>query len=267
MQIDPFLLRALAVGIGAATVAGPIGCFVVWRRMAYVGDAMAHSALLGVVISLLFSVHILIGVIAVTVSIALALIVLQASRPWFSSDALLGMLAHSSLSFGLLAIGLMSWVRIDLLSYLFGDILSVTAADVWVVWIGGIVVLAVLATIWRPLLAASVNEDLARAEGLPVLKAKLLFTVLIAVVIGLAMKLVGILLITALLIIPAVTARRFSGSPEAMALAAAGIGAFSVVAGLTGSMFFDVPAGPSIVVSAALLFALGQLPLGGRLSP
>ena len=126
MQIDPFLLRALAVGIGVATVAGPIGCFVVWRRMAYVGDTMAHSALLGVAIGLLFSVPMLIGVLAATVSIALALVALQTSRPWLSSDALLGILAHSSLSFGLLAIGLMPWVRIDLLSYLFGDILSVT---------------------------------------------------------------------------------------------------------------------------------------------
>lgn len=266
MQIDPFVLRALAVGIGVAIVAGPMGCFVVWRRMAYVGDTMAHSALLGVAISLLFSVHMLIGVLAVTVSIALALIILPGSRPWLSSDALLGILGHSSLSVGLLAIGLMPWVRIDLLSYLFGDILSVTTADIWVVWVGGIVLLAILVAIWRPLLAASVSEDLARAEGLPVVKAKLLFTVLIAVVIGLAMKLVGILLITSLLIIPAVTARRFSGSPEAMALAAAAIGAFAVVAGLTGSLVFDVPAGPSIVVSAALLFALSQLPLRGRLS-
>lgn len=266
MQIDPFILRALAVGIGVAIVAGPMGCFVVWRRMAYVGDTMAHSALLGVAISLLFSVHMLIGVLAVTVSIALALIILPGSRPWLSSDALLGILGHSSLSVGLLAIGLMPWVRIDLLSYLFGDILSVTTADIWVVWVGGIVLLAILVAIWRPLLAASVSEDLARAEGLPVVKAKLLFTVLIAVVIGLAMKLVGILLITSLLIIPAVTARRFSGSPEAMALAAAAIGAFAVVAGLTGSLVFDVPAGPSIVVSAALLFALSQLPLRGRLS-
>jgi zinc transport system permease protein len=266
MQIDPFLMRALAVGIGVAAVAGPIGCFVVWRRMAYVGDTMAHSALLGVAIGLLFSVPMLIGVLAATVSIALALVALQTARPWLSSDALLGILAHSSLSFGLLAIGLLPWVRIDLLSYLFGDILSVTTADVWVVWVGGVAILAALAAIWRPLLAASVNEDLARAEGLPVVKAKLLFTVLIAVVIGLAMKLVGILLITSLLIIPAVTARRFSGSPEAMALAAAAIGALAVVAGLTGSMLFDVPAGPSIVASAALLFALSQLPFGGRLS-
>jgi zinc transport system permease protein len=212
VQVEPFLLRALAAGIGVAAVAGPIGCFVLWRRMAYFGDTMAHSALLGVVVGFLFSVNVMAGVIAITVTIALALVVLQNARPWLSSDALLGILSHASLSFGLVAIGLMSWVRIDLLSYLFGDILSVTNADVLAIWAGGAMVIAVLAAIWRPLLAASVHEDLARAEGLPVLPATLLFTVLIAIVIGLAMKLVGILLITSLLIIPAATARQFSAA-------------------------------------------------------
>lgn len=264
MQVEPFLLRALAAGIGVAAMAGPLGCFVVWRRMAYFGDTMAHSALLGVAIGFLLSVHVIVGVTAVTVTIAVALVALQSARPWLSSDALLGILSHSTLSFGLIAIGLMSWVRVDLLSYLFGDILSVTPTDVWAIWAGGALVLAVLVVIWRPLLATSVHEDMARAEGMPVLPATLLFTVLIAIVIGLAMKLVGILLITSLLVIPAVTARRFCGSPEAMAFTAAGFGAVAVIAGLIGSMMFDVPAGPSIVAAAALLFALSQLPVGRR---
>ncbi len=264
MQIEPFLLRALAAGIGVAAIAGPLGCFVVWRRMAYFGDTMAHSALLGVAIAFLLSVDVIVGVTAVTVTIALALVALQTSRPWLSSDALLGILSHSTLSFGLIAIGLMSWVRVDLMSYLFGDILSVTSTDLLAIWASGAVVIAVLVVIWRPLLATSVHEDIARAEGMPVLPATLLFTVLIAIVIGLAMKLVGILLITSLLVIPAVTARRFCGSPEGMALMAAVIGAVAVVAGLTGSMLFDVPAGPSIVAAATLLFALSQLPVRRR---
>ncbi len=266
MQVEPFLLRAVAAGIGIAAVAGPIGCFVIWRRMAYFGDTMAHSALLGVALGFLLSLNTFVGVTAVTVAIALALVALQADRPWLSGDALLGILSHAALSLGVVVIGLMPWVRIDLLSYLFGDILSVTAADVWAVWVGGAAVLAILVAIWRPLLAASVHEDLARAEGLPVLKANLMFTVLIAIVIGLAMKLVGILLITALLIIPAASVRRLATSPESMAFAAAGAGALAVVAGLGGSMFFDTPTGPSIVVAAALLFGLGQLSLSGLFS-
>lgn len=268
MQVEPFLVRALAAGIGVALVAGPIGCFVIWKRMAYFGDTIAHSALLGIALGFLFSIDVVIGVIAVTVTIALALVVLETARPWLSSDALLGILAHASLSFGLLAIGLMSWVRIDLLSYLFGDILSVTAGDVWAVWAGGAAVVGSFAVIWRPLLAATVHEDLARAEGMPVLQANLVFTVLVAVVIGLAMKLIGILLITALLIIPAATARRFAASPEAMAVVASGFGVVAVLTGLSGSLLFDAPTGPSIVAAAALWFALTQLPLGrSRRSP
>jgi zinc transport system permease protein len=159
----------------------------------------------------------------------------------------------------------MWWLRVDLLSYLFGDILSVTSADVWVVWGGGAVVIVVLLAIWRPLLAASVHEDLARAEGLPVVPASLVFTMLVAVVIGLAMKIVGILLITSLLIIPAATARRFVAEPETMAMVAAGFGMIAVVAGLAGSLALDTPSGPSIVAAEAILFAISQLPLGSLL--
>jgi zinc transport system permease protein len=262
MQIEPFLLRALAAGIGVAAMAGPLGCFIIWRRMAYFGDTMAHSALLGVAVGFLLSVNLTAGVVAVTVTIALVLAVLQRTRPWLTSDALLGILSHSALSFGLVAIGLMSWLRVDLLAYLFGDILSVTTTDLSVVWGGGTLVILVLLAIWRPLLAASVHEDVARAEGLPVLPATLVFTMLVAVVIGLAMKIVGILLITSLLIIPAATARRFAREPETMAVVAAGFGMIAVVAGLLGSLEFDTPAAPSIVAAAAVLFAIGQLPFG-----
>ena len=259
MQVEPFLVRAVAAGIGIAAIAGPIGCFIIWRRMAYFGDTMAHSALLGVAVGFLLSVDVTAGVVAVTVTIALALVVLKQARPWLTSDALLGILSHSALSFGLVAIGLMSWLRVDLLSYLFGDILSVTSADLWAVWGGGALVLLVLLAIWRPLLAASVHEELARAEDLPVLTTSMLFTILVAVVIGLAMKIVGVLLITSLLIIPAATARRFVREPETMAVVAAGFGIIAVIAGLICSLEFDTPAGPSIVAAAAILFAIGQL--------
>jgi zinc transport system permease protein len=264
LDIEPFLLRAAAAGIAVAVVAGPLGCFVLWRRMAYFGDTMAHSALLGVAAGFLISVNVMVGVIAVTVGIALALIALQRSRPWLSTDAVLGILSHSALSFGLVALGLLSSVRIDLLSYLFGDILSVGTSELYTVWGGGALVLLILASIWRPLFAATVHEDLARAEGVAVTRAIVIFTALIAVTIALAMKIVGILLITSLLIIPAATARRFAGSPEAMAVIAALLGVIAVIAGLAGSMQFDTPSGPSVVVAAALVFGLSQLRLGRR---
>ncbi len=265
-MVDDFILRAGLAGIAVALVAGPLGCFVVWRRMAYFGDTMAHSALLGVTLGFLLDLHPILGVVCVTVAIALLLLALQ-ERAWLASDTLLGILSHAALSLGLVVIGLMTWLRLDLMGFLFGDILAVTAADLAWIGGGGLAVLAVLLWIWRPMLAATVHEDLARAEGVPTFRVRLAFMLLIAVVIALAMKLVGILLITALLIIPAATARRLATTPEAMALWAAVIGALAVVAGLAGSLQLDTPTGPSIVVAAALLFALALLPIQRRAQP
>jgi len=262
-MLDDFFVRAIIAGLGVALVAGPLGCFIVWRRMAYFGDTMSHAALLGVALGFLLDVHVFIGVVAVTVLIAFVLVSLQ-QRPWLSADTLLGILSHSALSLGLVAIGLMAWLRLDLMGYLFGDILAVTRTDIAWIYAGGAVVLAVLAAIWRPLLAATVHEDLARAEGVPAARVRMLFMVLIALVIALAMKLVGILLITALLIIPAAAARRFARTPEQMAIGAAIAGCAAVVLGLQGSLYLDTPSGPSIVVAAAALFALSLLPLPRR---
>lgn len=254
-MLDDFFVRSVLAAVGIAIVAGPLGCFVVWRRMAYFGDAMAHAALLGVALALLVEINIMAGVFAVVILAALGLMVLK-GRVNLPSDALLGILAHSTLALGLVLVGLMSWLRIDLLGYLFGDILSVSRADLLVILIGGCVVLALLAVIWKPLLTMTVSEELAAAEGNSPGKANFLFMVLLAGVIAIAMKIVGIILITSLLIIPAATARRFAKSPEQMAIIAAIIGAVSATSGLYGSLTWDTPAGPSIVVAALLIFLI-----------
>ncbi|HYN39214.1 MAG TPA: metal ABC transporter permease [Rhodospirillales bacterium] len=261
MILDDFIIRAFAAGIGVAVVAGPLGCFIVWRRMAYFGDTMAHSALLGIALGFLLSINLTGGVVVVTVTIAGLLVLLQQRRPWLAADTLLGILSHASLSIGLVAIGLMTWLRVDLLGYLFGDVLAVTTADIAVIYLGGLAALAGLALIWRPLLASTVHEDLARAEGIPAASVRLSFMVLIAVVIALAMKVVGILLITSLLIIPAAAARRYATTPEAMAVLAALAGCAAVGLGLFASLRLDTPSGPSIVVAAAALFAASLLPV------
>lgn len=261
MILDDFVIRALVAGFGIALVSGPLGCFIVWRRMAYFGDTMAHSALLGIALGFLLSINLTLGVVVVTVTIAGILVLLQQRRPWLSPDTLLGILSHSSLSFGLVAIGLMTWLRLDLLGYLFGDVLAVSRTDIFVIYAAGLAALAILTAIWRPLLAATVHEDLARAEGIAVVSVRLVFMVLIAVVIALAMKVVGVLLITSLLIIPPAAARRLASTPERMAVIAALIGCAAVAMGLYASLWLDTPSGPSIVVGAALLFALGLLPL------
>ncbi len=262
-MFDDFFLRAVVAGVGLALTTGPLGCFVIWRRMAYFGDTISHSALLGVALSLLFQLNLTLSVFAVAALVSILLLFLQ-RRQALSADALLGILSHATLAIGLVIVAFMSWVRIDLIAFLFGDILAVSQSDIAVIWGGGIFVLAAIALLWRPLLASTVNPELAEAEGLRPERARLLFMLLMAVVIAIAMKIVGILLITALLIIPAATARRFAATPETMAIFASLLGAVAVVGGLFGSLRYDTPSGPSIVVAALVLFIISLLPLVRR---
>ena len=262
-MLDDFFTRALLAGIGVAAVAGPLGCFIVWRRMAYFGDTMSHSALLGVAVSLLLSLNIVIGVFAVAALVSVALVVLQRRRA-LSSDSLLGILSHSTLALGLVMVAAMSWVRIDLMGLLFGDILAVSKLDLAVVYGGGTLVLGALIYMWRPLLAGTVSDEVAEAEGLSPQVSQFAFMLLMAAVIAIAMRIVGVLLITSLLIIPAATARRFAATPEQMAVIAAGVGVLAAVGGLFGSLNYDTPSGPSIVVAALVIFLISLAPFGSR---
>ena len=259
-MLEDFFFRALLGGVGVAIVAGPVGCFIIWRRLAYFGDTLSHSALLGVAMALLLELNITLSVFFISLIVSLLLLLLQ-KRASLSSDALLGLLAHATLAVGLVVLAFMTWVRVDLMGFLFGDILAVTTNDLAVIWFGGMVVLIGLSFIWRRLFAATVNYELAKAEGAKPDLTNIVFMVLVAAVIAVSMKLVGVLLITALLIIPAATARRFSTSPEHMAIIAAAIGALSVVVGLNGSLKWDTPAGPSIVVAALAGFIISVLPI------
>ena len=253
--MDDFLWRALVAGTGVALVAGPLGSFVVWRRMAYFGDTLAHAALLGIALGLLLELPLQTSIMAFCLLLAIALVLLQKQRR-LASDTLLGILSHTTLALGLIVISLMESVRVDLMGLLFGEILAVSQTDLY--WVYGCDLVAVLALVifWRPLLAISVDEELAAIDGVPVGWVRLGLMSLIAMVIALGMKVVGILLITSLLIIPAATARLFSRTPEQMALAATVIGTLAVGGGLAASMHWDLPAGPAIVCSAASMFFL-----------
>jgi len=255
LLFEPFFLRAIAAGTGIAVLAGPIGCFIVWRRMAYFGETLAHASLLGVGLGLLLGIDPSIGVIAATVAIALALMLLR-SQHWLATDTLLGILSHTALAAGLIVASLLTWVRFDLLSLLFGDVLTVSWRDVALVWLGGVAVLAAVVWLWRDLLSLTVHEELARAEGVGQRRIEILFVILIAFVIAAAMKIIGILLITALLIIPAAAARQLARTPEMMAVWAALCGVIAVVLGLLFSGLADTPSGPSIVMAATLLYLL-----------
>ena len=259
-MLDDFFVRAMVAGVGVALVASPLGCFIVWRRLAYFGDTLSHAALFGVALALLLESNITITVFGVSVFIAVALMFLQ-KRATLSADSLLGLLAHSALALGLVTLAFMTWVRVDLMGFLFGDVLSASVNDITVIYVGGAFVISVMVFIWRPLFAATVNRELAEAEGVNPDRDDVVFMLLMAGVIAMAMKIVGVLLITALLIIPAAAARRFATGPEQMAVLAALIGSASVFAGLFGSLEWDTPSGPSIVVAALLFFIVSISPL------
>lgn len=252
-----FLLLAVLAGLGVAVVAGPLGAFVVWRRMAYFGDTLAHSALLGLALSLLASISPALAVVITSLALALLLIGLQQQRV-LATDTLLGILSHSSLALGLVALYLIPGARFNLEAILFGDLFTVDWPQLALIWGTAVAVLGLLALLWRPLLAITLHEDLARVEGIRVGLVRGALMLMLALVIAIAMKVVGVLLITALLIIPAATARRFSRSPESMALLASGLACTTVLAGLAFSWWFDTPSGPSIVLCSALIF-MGSL--------
>ncbi|KXF81442.1 zinc ABC transporter permease subunit ZnuB [Enterovibrio coralii] len=250
-----FLAIPILAGVLIAASVGPLGSFVVWRRMAYFGDTLAHASLFGLALGFMLQVNLTLALIASCLTIATLLVALQRNCK-VSTDTLLGIIAHTSLSLGLVSISFVDDLRVDLMSYLFGDLLSVNTTDLALIAGGCAAVLIALYKLWTPLLAITVSEDMARVDGYNVDRLKLILMLLIGLVIAIAMKFVGALIITSLMIIPAATARRFAKNPEQMAFFASAIGVIAVFGGIAMSWFEDTPAGPSVVVVAGALFLL-----------
>ena len=253
--MDDFLTRALLGGIGVAIICGPLGCLVVWQRMAYFGATLSHAALLGIALGLFFKLNLQLAILLVSIAVSI-LLVLMNRRSFLSTDTVLGILAHGSLALGLVLLAVLPGVRVDLLAYLFGDILAIAPLDILWIYLGGLGVLTVLVKIWQPLLSLIIQRDLALVDGVNEHRMRALFFLLLSLVVAVAMQVVGILLIVSLLIIPAATARYFANSPEVMALLAAAFGIVAVSGGLGMSLWLDTPAGPSIVVVGAGVFGV-----------
>ncbi len=256
-MLDDFLVRSALAGLGVALAAAPLGCFIVWRRMAYFGDATAHAAVLGVALSLVLETPIFAGVLVI--SLMMATLVSSLTGRGYAMDTLLGVMAHSSLAVGLVAVSFLDNIRIDLMAYLFGDILAVGKTDLAVIWGGSVLVISLVAYRWSGLLLATLNPDLAHASGVSPKREQLILTIALAIVVAVAIKVVGVLLIAAMLIIPAATARPFCKTPETMAVLAAIIGCAASLAGLRASYQLDTPTGPTIVCMVALMFLFASL--------
>lgn len=252
-MLDDFIIRALLAGAGVAAIAGPLGSVVVWKRMAFFGDALAHSALLGIALSFWLGIHHIIGIVVLATLFSFLIGSLQKHHS-FSNDTLLGIMAHGALATGLVVISFIDGARISLMSFLFGDILATGIDDIMWIYVGVTLGLGMLAFIWKPLLLSTINQDLAQVEGVNTHRIRLQFMLLVSLLVALSIKIVGVLLVTSLLVIPAATARQFAKTPERMALIASLAGMTSVALGLGGSLQWDSPAGPSIVVAAVVLF-------------
>lgn len=254
-MFEPFLLRAIAAAMGLALVAAPLGCLVVWNRLAYFGETVAQASLIGVVLALALQANVTLGVLIVTAAVAGLLILLQRQK-LVPMDSVLGLTHHGALALGVIGVAQMRGPSVDLMGYLFGDIFAVTDLDLVWIYAGGAVVLAAVAYLWQPLLRMAVHDELARAEGVPSGWVRALFTILLALAIAMAIKIVGLLLAIAFLVVPVVAARPLASTPERMVLLTAVVGCLSVLAGMWLSVSLDAPGGPAIVLVMAIAAAL-----------
>jgi zinc transport system permease protein len=255
-----YLWAALLGGIGVSIMAGPLGAVMVWRRLAYFGDTLSHSGLLGITLALALHINVTLGILIIALLVAALLLMLQ-RRLAVSSDTLLGLLSHTTLALGLLVLAFMHQIQVDVLGFLYGDILAIAWKDVGMIFAGGFTALLVLYLLWTPLLRITVDPELAQAEGVPVQKVQVAYMLLLAVVVAIAIKVVGVLLITALLVVPAACARLYAKTPEKMAILASVIGTVAVLLGILISHLWDVPTGPAIVVTAAVFLGVSAIRL------
>ena len=251
-MLEPFLLRALAAAIGIAVIAAPLGALVVWNRMAYFGETVAQASLLGVALGLALQVDLTLSVVLVALAVA-GLLMLLGRQKAVPLDSILGLTHHGTLALGVIATAMLKGPSVDLMGYLFGDIFAVTRQDLVWIYLGGAGVLAVVARLWQPLLRLAVHDELAAAEGVNPNLVRGLFMALLAVTIALTIKVVGILLAIAFLIVPVVAARPLAATPERMVLLTALVSVVSVAIGLALSANFDVPGGPGIVLVMAVI--------------
>jgi len=256
-MLEPFIIKSLLAGIGVALMCGTLGCFVAWQRLAYFGDTIAHAALLGVVLALMMDGNIAFGIIAVSLALAASVAYFERQKH-LASDTLLGIAAHGALAIGVVLLSFSS-VAVDIGGYLFGDILAVGWNDIILIYAIAAAVLAAVKYLWRDLLRVTLHSDIAQVEGVHVARTKLLLMLLIALAVAVSIKIVGMLLITALLIIPAACARYFSPTPTQMVMFSTIAGSAAVLGGLGGSLKFDTPSGPSIIVAGLCLFVLAHI--------
>ena len=266
-------MSALIAPLVLAIIAGPVGCLIVWRRMAYFGDAIAHSALLGVAVGLFIGFAPNIGVALICAVFAILLVYLQHRRK-LSIDTLLGILAHGALAIGLL---LVFWSALEtghgshhepnhtidphtlLEIYLLGSLENISMNQNIILIIGALMIAVILKLIWEPLILMTLNMDLARAEGVPTLRLQYIMMGIMTALVVMGLQITGVLFITSLLIMPAAAARQISTTPEKMILWAVIFAFLGVLSGYIASHEIHLPPGPTIVSALTTIFIISLL--------
>ena len=249
---DDFLVRSVLAGLIMILIAAPMGCLIVWQRLAFLGDTLGHAAVLGVGIGLMLEVKPIFGVLLIVV-----LLVVSLSRVSSFNNALtettLAIIAHTGLAGGIILLGFVSDRSINLEAILFGDLLAISLDDLKALFFTTLILLAGLVIHWRSFVALSVSREIAQAEGIEVKKTQFLMYTMIALLVAVMIKVMGVLLIAAMLVIPTTSARLFSRGPEQMVVLSGFFGLGALFGGLAGSFHLDWQTGPSIVVCATLL--------------
>jgi zinc transport system permease protein len=253
--LDDFLLRAVLAGLIMVVIAAPMGCLMVWQRLAFLSDTLGHAAVLGVGLGLMLQLEPIFGVLAVALVIVFSLSRVSSFNSALS-ETTLAIISHTGLAGGIILVGLLPGPAVNLEAILFGDLLATTSADLLNLLLTTVVLLVLLLRHWRAFVAVSVSREIAQAEGIEVRRIQFLMYIMIALLVAVMMKVMGVLLIAAMLVIPTTSARLFSRSPEQMVYISGLYGLFALGGGITSSFHFDWQTGPAIVVSATVLLLL-----------
>lgn len=254
-----FMQRAMLAGVLTGFTLALLGVFVVLRRSAFFGDAVAHFAFAGIAVGFLFAIDPLIAAVLVSMVLALGMGYIQNRAPAQSLDAIIGIFFSGAAALGIFLIGLLRGYRADLFQFLFGDIVAISPQDVVLSLIVALFVGATMFFIWKPLFKITFNKEIAQVSGIRVSLFEYIFLGLMALVTAVSIKIVGIILVPALLVIPAAGAKNISKNLRQMFIYSALFGILSVMGGLVGSFYLDTASGATIVLLSISVFALTLL--------
>lgn len=251
--MDLFIIKAFIGGLGISILTSIVGCFVLWKKMAYLGDSLSHSVLLGITLSVIFNIDILLGSFIFAIIFAF---ILFSFMDKFDISTILGIIAHSGIAVSVLILSFIKNIRVDLMGYLFGDILTITRTEIYLIFSLIILVSIWLSFNWKKFILTAISNDLAKSEGINTRLLDLQMILLMSLIIVASVKIVGVLLVTAMLLIPAACARNFANTPVQMIFIAIIFGSIFVCLGLFSSLKADTPSGPAIIVIGLLSFLI-----------